>query len=321
MKFVNKLINILASSTGQKQILPFYHAVGNETPLHLKHLYKVRSCARFEADLVFFKANYKSIDSSDLNNGIQKRTFHITFDDGLREFKTQAWPILKKHNIAVSLFINPAFVGNKSLFYRFKTSLLAEHVLDTDKIDFKGLGELVQRELLSKENVVSYLLSVSYEGRAVLDDIASHLNYSFEDYLTKHKPYLDLDELFELQAEGVHLGAHSMDHPLFHKLHCKEQFEQVKESVNWVQGKFGSMRLFSFPFTDYGVGKRLFQSMEKELDIDCSFGTAGMKKEQFSRHLQRIPMENHEWSAQKIILSEYFYYLIKAPLFKNTIKR
>ena len=40
-KIKMQLFNILSSLTGQKLILPFYHAVTDVIPTHLKHLYNV----------------------------------------------------------------------------------------------------------------------------------------------------------------------------------------------------------------------------------------------------------------------------------------
>lgn len=319
---MNKLLQILSSLTGQKHILPFYHAVGDESASHLKHLYRVRSSEQFEQDILFLKGNYTSIPSAGNNPLNAKRTFHLSFDDGLRTFKTRAWPILKKHGLTATLFINPSFVGNKAMFYRLKASLLVEHVQNIESIVFANIHKIAATELANKKELTDYILAVNYAEKDILDVLAKELNFSFDNYLEENKPYLDLDELKTLQKEGVLIGAHSMDHPLFHKLSFQEQYEQIKQSIAWVQEYLATKeRLFSFPFTDYGIGKRLFQVMDQEFEINYSFGTAGLKNEYFPTHLQRIPMENNRWSALRILLIEYVYYIVKAPLFKNSVRR
>ena len=76
--------------------------------------------------------------------------------------------------------------------------------------------------------------------------------------------------------------------------------------------------VFSFPFTDNGVGKGFYDKVNKELDL--TFGTAGIKKDVTHKNLQRIPMEENK-SASEIIKSQYLYYIFKKLAGKNKIKR
>jgi hypothetical protein len=55
--------------------------------------------------------------------------------------------------------------------------------------------------------------------------------------------------------------------------------------------------------------------------VDLTFGSAGLKQDEFNKNLQRIPMETDHFSAEDIIYGEYFYYLFKTLLNKNMIKR
>lgn len=322
---MSKIIKILSQLTQQKLVFPFYHAVANEIPLHLKHLYSVRSRELFKSDLRFFLSSYKALSINRISDTQKKnKGFCITFDDGLREFKEIAWPILKEVDIPVVLFVNPAFVDNNDLFYRFKASLLIEHLSETESVDLKTVGTKLNQEFLSVEELVAWINAVKYGYRNSLDKLAHILDIDFNDYLDKHQPYLTLDELKELQSEGVHIGAHSMDHPLFNQLSMHDQLKQIKESVNWINSNFDQdLSAFSFPFTDFGLKKELFDQIynHPEFKLDLTFGTAGIKREKFPEHIQRIPMENNLKSAKQILLGEYLYYLAKVPLLKNTIRR
>ena len=124
----------LATITGQKVIFPFYHAVADNVPIHLKPLYNVRSSKQFEEDLDTLLKIYKPISLSEFYKNLKgevkipKYAFHISFDDGLREFGDVAWPILKRKGIPASLFVNPSFVDNNALFFRFKAAVLLDYL-------------------------------------------------------------------------------------------------------------------------------------------------------------------------------------------------
>ena len=81
-------------------------------------------------------------------------------------------------------------------------------------------------------------------------------------------------------------------------------------------------KLFSFPFSDYKVPMSFFTYLTRNAEVDLSFGTAGLKNDPVETHIQRIPVEKDGFSsAEEIIRAEYFYYIGKALLGKNIIKR
>ena len=322
---------ILPKITNRKLILPFYHAVADTVPVHLKYLYHVRSVKTFEKDLDFLLKNFQPVSIEDIYkqfNGdkkLSKNSFFLSFDDGLKEFKEFAWPVLKRKGIPAALFINNAFVDNKELFFRFKASILIDFVQNSNNADLlkKALG-IFDLKNNSDSEFESLVKGVKYQQRFILDEIAHSFNLDFDNYLKVQKPYLSKAELLQLNSEGVHIGAHSINHPLFNELSENEQWAQFSGSIDWVKANFNQkINSFSFPFTDYGISAGFFTRIfntEKPF-VDFTFGTAGLKKEKFSNHLQRIPIENYETRMNQILQKQYFYYLLKAPLLKNTIRR
>ena len=119
--------------SGQRLFLPFYHSIrGTEALPHLQHLYPVRDEATFRQDLDYLLDHFQPIDLSQLKElvlegkKVSHNYMHLSFDDGLREVHDLVLPILEQKGIPATLFINPAFVDNKNLFFRFKISLIIE---------------------------------------------------------------------------------------------------------------------------------------------------------------------------------------------------
>jgi len=281
--------------------LPFYHAVSDNVPFHLKHLYQPRSSQLFKADLAYFLKYFEPIELKELirlvkeDKPLKKNYFHLTFDDGLRDFYDVAAPILKEQGIPATIFLNSDFIDNKAIFYRFKASILAE------KLVAKGL------------------LDISYSEKEILDELAKENNIDFEEYLKNEKPYLTSPQIEQLIQQGFTVGAHSKNHPLYNQIKLEEQITQTKESIKAVITPYNlEYNVFSFPFTDFGVSHQFFAAIKNEVDL--TFGCAGLKDDTIKNHLQRIPMELQQ-GGKEIIKTEYFYYLLKKIVGKNKIIR
>jgi len=287
--------------TRQKLILPFYHLVADESPIHVRNLYEAKSVKEFKDDLDFLLANYKAISLKELieytkgSKKITENVFHLTFDDGLKELYTVIAPILKEKNVPATFFICTDFIDNKSLFYRFKASIL------TEKYSAKGV------------------LSVPYQEAKKIEELGNVLGADFESFLEKEQPYLTDNQIKELIAQGFTIGAHSQDHPLYNSISIEDQVAQTVKSVEELTNRFNlDYKVFSFPFTDDGVSEEFFSRIKNKVDL--TFGTAGLKKDSISFNLQRIPMEQ-PYSGKEIIKGEYFYYLLKKTVGKSKIKR
>jgi len=291
----------LINMTNQRLIFPFYHAVSDVVPLHLKHLYLPRGVQQFKNDLEYLLKYYQPISLSELlkiksgEKELTKNSFHLTFDDGLSEFYHVVAPILKEYGVPATVFLNTNFIDNKSLFYRFKASILYDQLKD------------------------SSILSISYNDRGKLYELAQQNGVDFDAYLKEQRPYLSSQQIKELIGQGFTFGAHSIDHPLFNQLSIEEQMHQTKESIKTVCHQFNiDYKVFSFPFTDDGVEASFFKTIKEEVDV--TFGCAGLKKQEFDFHHQRIPMEMKA-SAQQILKTAYVYYWMKGLIGKNKIKR
>jgi peptidoglycan/xylan/chitin deacetylase (PgdA/CDA1 family) len=323
---------LLIQLSGQKLFLPFYHTVSDRPLPHISNLYPLRTVKQFREDLDYLLRYYQPLGLEELlhlaQNGIQpkKPAFFISFDDGLSEVYDVIAPILSEKGIPAAFFINPAFVDNKDLFYRYKASLLIEQI----KLHPPGKAEEDQIHALFKEqdlqitSLPEAILHVGYTQRSILDELAKLLEIDFREYLNKEKPYMDRRQLGALLQSGFTIGAHSWDHPLYEELSIEDQLQQTGRSMDFLQSNFPQKyRAFAFPFTDHGVSTAFFKRvyMLGNPLLDLSFGTAGLKKDSFPLHLQRFPMEGSLRPAEELIKTEYLYYLMKMLAGRNTIKR
>ncbi len=313
------MINTLIPLTGQRVVFPFYHTVSDDKLPHIAPLYRVKTTTEFKADLEYLLRYYQPMDLNDLraylDNG-KKRSkpgFFLTFDDGLREIYDVVRPILLQYGIPAAFFINPDFVDNKALFFRYKAGVLV------DRLNQSFSDETIALEQYFQTNDVSrFLLDIRYQQRNQLDEAAKILGIDFNQYLDKVQPYMNIEVLKKLHLEGFYIGAHSMDHPLYSDISEADQILQTMQSLNFIQQNIqDEYRLFSFPFTEYGVSNSFFQ----KVDAAVLFGTAGLKNDMEPRVLHRIPMEIKDRSAAKILKNQYLYYATKSLIGKNIRRR
>ncbi len=323
-------LKYLVRATDKRIIFPFYHSVSDVEVPHLKHLYKAKTISCFEKDLDFLLNNYTPIDihtyykKLENNEPIEENSFLLTFDDGLSEFYDTIAPILNRKGIPATCFLNSQFIDNKDLFYRCKESLLVDKLETSSEVVLNELTDWFLEKGIIRNNLKESILNISYSQKEFLSELAVILELDFNYYLENQRPYLTSVQVEELITQGYSFGAHSIDHPPFSELNLQEQIRQIKQSVEEITTAFKlDYKLFSFPFTDYGVSKEFFDVIfQKDNAIaDISFGTAGLKKDTCKKNIQRIPFEIANFTSQEIVYGEYLYYLLKAMLHKNTIRR
>lgn len=305
--------SVLRKLTGIDPSVPFYHIVSDENVPHVKQLYPYPNVKEFREDMDFFLRNYSPISLRDLMDSLKgdrrlpKNPFLLTFDDGLREMYDIVSPVLKEKGIPATFFLATDFLDNKQLFYRHKASILIEHFQRSSELShLDKIRGIFLRNRIEFTDFKATVLSVNYQRKYILDEIASVLNIDFNDYLVKHQPYLNSGQVKQLIQDGFTIGAHSLDHPMYASLALKDQLYQTTESIRVLRERFSlDYSAFAFPFTDYGVSEKYFEKIFDSRIVDISFGTFGMVADIYPNSLQRFGMDKTSIPAKKLVALNY----------------
>jgi len=304
----------LIRRSGIRVIFPFYHSVSDTPDPWIRHLYRQKTVIEFERDIEWLTRYFKPVTLKELLTADPEQQKEarmvLSFDDGLQTCAGQIAPILQKKGIPAVFFLNNNFIDNKDLFFRYKASILIEHLENSSSAALKKeVGRLMDT---TEKKISGKLLSVRYEQQQTLDDIAALCGISFHDYLKSHPVYLNTEQVQNLLHSGFEIGAHSEDHPFFGDLDPDEMAGYIKRSVDRLTDLFSlTERYFAFPFTDNGVPETVISELFEKKIIDAGFGTAGLKTGQQAGYYQRIPMEISRLSAKKVIDGEFFYFGFK----------
>lgn len=321
--------SLLTKISQTKIICPFYHTIEPNYPPLLKHLYKPISFTRWMSDINFFTKHFEPLTPESFYELIKtqkqpkKQSFFLSFDDGLREVYEKAFPVLKEKGIKAAIFVNTDFIDNKDLFYRYQVSLIIENIEKQPTL--QKLIEPILSDFtdLKGKSVKEKLLNISSKEKHVLNKLLPICELDLNSILKEQKPYLTWDELLELANEGWFIGSHGTNHDEFQSLDYNERIEQINKSVCEIENHIQqNIKMFAFPFTDFNIEQHFIEMLHKNLNIDITFGGAGINKEKSPFHVQRIPMEkNYSTSASSMIKSEFFYYLAKSMVGKKYIQR
>lgn len=303
----------LVERSRQSQLLPVYHTVSDAPLPHLYGLYPVKSARAFECDVDYLLRHFASVGLGELEAAQAQSTprFHLTFDDGMRDCLEVVAPILERKGVDATFFINPAFVGNATLFHRHQVGLLL-HRWRTSRLP-RSTRRAVRDLLRASDHWQGSVYRSIYAFRrmhdAQLRAVASLLEVDFEAYLQKNRPYLDLAELQTLRTKGFTIGAHSFDHPKYQQLDLTEQLDQTHWSLDYVRRHFAGQPLtFAFPYSSDEIRLAFFEALPP--DVAWTMGTAGLKVDDAPRHLQRLPMEGTPFSPGVMVRGEYAFYLL-----------
>lgn len=315
----------------QKTLFPYHHIVSNKSVPHIENIYGFKSEKDFIKDLDFLLKHFEAIHPDVLyqnvigHHRIPDNKFLLTFDDGFREVIDVIIPILEKKGVPAIFFINPAFINNKSIFYRNTISLLLHLLRTIGDIQplLKTLESQFHLRFNSLEELRKYILSVQSKEDSLLVFLEKLFKNEIDEFQISKKPWLEEIELHSVYQKGFTIGAHSWDHPYYKNLSLEEQLQQTIQSCDYIHDLFPEQKVFfSFPHTDKPIKQDFFDAMKSRYSLKpLYFGVQNQKIEihnsvihRFNAENPKVPLKNF---SKLILLNNSLQNLLS----KNKVKR
>jgi len=267
----------------------FYHVISNEPLPHIKHLYAYKSPEMFEDDLVYLLKNYTLVSYELLVAHLQHRTrlkpnsVFLSFDDGCSECFTEVRPLLLKYGVPCTFFITTDLIGNKKMAYSSMISICIEKVMTSNEAwrqtAFARLNHSFGQSIETVQNFIKWIKHMQYSDRALIDSVCETLQVDISLYLKDHKPFMSIDELRVLAADGFTIGAHSKSHPLLELLTAEVIEEEIVESCQMIQEITREVSIpFAFPYHGNGLNWRLLEDIRSRNQVvGYLFDTNGIR--------------------------------------------
>ncbi len=248
----------------QKIVVLMYHNF--HQPNSRDHINVSLDITIFERQIKYLKKYYNIISLQELVdylNGkisIPKYSVVLTFDDGYMNNYTLAYPILKKYDVPVSIFLTADFINRDSwIWVNTLEYIISQTKIDSLKINIPNNGESYFRLLnrtdkskaykilknllknLHPSELIKLLLQIQQDLKVKIDP-QNAINYRMLDYSTIKK----------MSPQYVEFGSHTLTHPILTKLTRTESIHEIRDSKTALENKINKkIRFFCYPNGDY----------------------------------------------------------------------
>jgi peptidoglycan/xylan/chitin deacetylase (PgdA/CDA1 family) len=314
-----KVLHILEQANGGHQnllrVLTYHHIDYPSSDPTAYHRVTVTP-EDFDRQIQYLAENYHVLTMAELLDAYQNGTSlpansaMVTFDDAYEDFAEYAWPILKVHQVPVTVFVPTAFPDNpertlwwERLHQALYRTIHKEILIHSGQIPLRN----EQQRKSAFDQFRKMIKSLPHdEAMDWIEEICAQLQVSPE----KNK-VLGWDALRRLAQEGVTLGAHTRNHPMMDQISLKVAEEEIEGSLSDLRREIGEvLPIFAYPG---GRFNREVESVLKAAGVFIAFSTTrginDMSKPNWMR-LHRIkrwsPDDNANLTSSIAILGEIF---------------
>lgn len=242
----------------------------------------------FETQIKFLNKHYKLVSLKQVVAAINsetvlpERALLITFDDGLRNNATVAWPVLQKYEIPATIFLTVDFIGTDKFFW---VDELYIYLVEAEKnrVDLH-LGRFNKAERLLNSgdiwgaylNIVEALKRISDADRgnflqALQQQVTFDRKIYFEDF-----GLLGWDQVMAMANGGlISFGAHTATHQILTQMDSTQVENELIEPRNKLTKVLErNVTEFCYPNGRFGVDFTADHSaLLQQIGYSCAFST------------------------------------------------
>lgn len=264
----------LARLAGHDVHVLCYHMISPTTPRHVVHVTPAKTPEMFAADMSFLRDHFQVISYEELAAArefglpLPAGAALVTFDDGYRECLDVAAPILEDHEIPAVFFLTTSFIDNRVLFHRNLLSLCIDRLLTASPATLQRLKRESPGLDSDRTPWLQFLDSPSSRGSRPeqLEHLAGLLDIDTATVLQQHRPYLDWEQVAQLQQAGHTIGAHGVDHlRLGECSDWKQITSEIVASCVEISRRTSCPQVpFAFPFSGDDVDRNRLEHLRAE---------------------------------------------------------
>lgn len=257
------------------------------------------------------------------NRMIVKKSIVITFDDGFKNNRTEAFPILESYNVPATIFITTSFIEKNAPYCGFIwTDYIYTLLMTTgfDSIDFTDYG-LCKFDLSNNEKRIEAQSRICHyfkkckndKKEKIIASLTSKLLNNIDNNIYKTLRGLNWDEVRNMDANPlISFGAHTINHVILTNVRHDIMLKEIISSKNIISNQLGHpIRTFAYP----NGTKEDFNAVVKNIvatNYDCALTTIeGFNSIHSDLYeLKRFPVGNdmNLWQF-KLILSGIVHFI------------
>ena len=219
------------------------------------------NCGELDRQMAYLKNNYDILSLDDAaalirnGQGFRRPSVVLTIDDGYRDNYTLAYPIIRKHDLPVTIYLTAGMIGGEKglwldeIEYALRSTgcdaFSLEKVLGEERIDIstherkKAAEKKLYGALVKKgERERKYALRAMFAALDVPEPSASG----------RERIMMNWEEVNEMASNSVNFGAHTVSHPFLPAMMLEEAKREIRDSKRIIEENTGkTVKHFAIP--------------------------------------------------------------------------
>ncbi|MEM6640647.1 MAG: polysaccharide deacetylase family protein [Pseudomonadota bacterium] len=231
------------------------------------------------------------------NGTLPSRAVCITFDDGYRDNHDVALPLLKEAGCHATFFVTTGFL-NDGMMFNDKLIHAVRHRREGEwDLTELGLGTQQVGALSTRTNLVNDVIAaLKHRPQAEREAITQRLFDGSDG--PRERVMMTDEELHTLGAAGMHIGAHTVTHPILTRLDDASARAELADGRADLAARSGAdVRLFAYPNgradADYAIDHvRMARDVGFEAALTTMWGYTDAGSPRFE-----LPRVGLEWES------------------------
>jgi peptidoglycan/xylan/chitin deacetylase (PgdA/CDA1 family) len=200
----------------------------------------------FERQVDYLARHYHIADIDDAVEKLRagdlvEPTACLTFDDGYRNNRAYALPVLERYGVPATIYLATGMIGTRRLLWTIELDLALQQTSRTElDLRFLGLGRVPltgeRHRAAVARSIIGVLKSVSPARR---DDCMTTLRGQLECEAPRHGDVYDFmtwDDVSAMERSGlVRFGAHTVNHEIVARLDDAALAREIGDSISAVR--------------------------------------------------------------------------------------
>jgi peptidoglycan/xylan/chitin deacetylase (PgdA/CDA1 family) len=188
--------------------------------------------------------NFKTFQSHvERTGGFPERSLIMTFDDGYIDNYEVVYPLVKKYGLTATMFATAGFIGKNRIFWWDKIAYIVKRT-GCDRIDLGTPFGISLRlaEFPDRQDAVRVIIKKAKTMRdEEKDELIGRLSEQLEVEIdeTQHRTMMTWEQLREMTRDGIEIGAHSVNHPIFSNVDEERLRHEVTQSKEMIEEHIG----------------------------------------------------------------------------------
>lgn len=207
----------------------------------------------FRRQMIYLRTHFTLISLDTLLRGLfqgqplPRDPLVLTFDDGLRNNATMAFPVLQEQEIPATFFVCPGLIESRQWLWNQEARLRLNSL---DQKQFTRLGQQLQPVPPTIETLIDWMKTLPLDQRrqveTLIREATPQFNPTREDRLSHE--LMTWQDLEALDPELITIGGHSFSHPILTQLDSEALDHEIAECRGTLEAKLNRrVRHFCYP--------------------------------------------------------------------------